>query len=155
MNEKELQECKKALYLQLSYYNIRTLRTYGREIQLKTPTKSSKEELVQNIIAVICGEIQPNRSKRGAPVRREFKNPEIHEQVRLLCKAFGHTAPPLAYNSIKTEEPNAESKTEQNSSEIVPIEQEIVNPSQQEKAEFHLRLTPEQKSLLHQLIDTF
>ena len=155
MNEKELQECKKALYLQLSYYNIRTLRTYGREIQLKTPTKSSKEELVQNIISVICGEIQPKRSKRGAPIKCEFKHPEIHEQVQLLCKAFGHTAPPLAYNSIKTEEPNAESKTEQNSSEIVPIEQEIVNPSQQEKAEFNLRLTPEQKSLLHQLIDTF
>ena len=155
MNEKELQECKKALYLQLSHYSIRTLRTYGREIQLKTPTKSSKEELVQNIIAVICGEIQPKRNKRGAPVKCEFKNPELHEQIQLLCKAFGHTAPPLAYNSAEKEEANAQSKTEQNSSEILPIAQEISNLLQQENTAFCLRLTPEQKSLLHQLIDPF
>jgi hypothetical protein len=46
----------------------------------------NKELLVEEIISVLCGEVLPSaRSKKGAPVKNEYVDPEIPQKIEKYC----------------------------------------------------------------------
>ena len=51
--------------------------------------KEIKEALIKEIIQAICGEIVPQRSKRGAPIKNSYVEPQIIEEVEKLKKEYG------------------------------------------------------------------
>ncbi len=62
----------------LSSLGIGDLRNYGREIGVARPTAKKKEELVEEIIAILCGlQVPIPVSKQGAPV----KNDRVDERI--------------------------------------------------------------------------
>ncbi len=89
MTRKNVNEFKYACKEFLSKQGIAALRPYGREVGVAEPTKKNKEELVSAIIAVLAGELSPiPRSKKGAPVKDDFVDPNIHEHMNYLCKRY-------------------------------------------------------------------
>lgn len=69
--------------------SITDLRAYGRYLQFRNPTTYNKPELVQVIISVLCGEIESQRNKRGAPIKNAHVDPKIIETIeRLKAKYF-------------------------------------------------------------------
>ena len=70
--------------------SIHDLRGYGRFLNLQKPTCLKKENLIEEIIAVLCNEEKPTRKKVGAPVKNSFTPNEIIEQVEDIKKeVFG------------------------------------------------------------------
>ena len=66
----------------LNTLGLGNLRSYGRFLQLKEPTKRNKAELIQEIIGVLCGEIIAKRTKRGAPIKNTYVEPQILQTVQ-------------------------------------------------------------------------
>ena len=54
----------------LKSFGVSDLRCFGRYLQLERPTDMKKDLLIDEILAVLCGEIQPTRTNRGAPVNQ-------------------------------------------------------------------------------------
>ena len=79
------EKCEQYLFRQ----SIMDLRAYGRYLNLLAPTTLKKEALIKEIIQVICGEIVPQRSKRGAPIKNSYVEPQIIEEVEKLKKEYG------------------------------------------------------------------
>ena len=73
----------------LNTLGLGNLRSYGRFLQLKEPTKRNKAELIQEIIGVLCGEIIAKRTKRGAPIKNTYVEPQILQTVQALQKKYG------------------------------------------------------------------
>ena len=89
MTRQNVNEFKYACREFLSKQGIAALRPYGREVGVAEPTKKNKEELISAIVAVLAGEIAPiPRSKKGAPVKDDFVDPNIHEYMAYLCKCY-------------------------------------------------------------------
>ena len=96
-----------------TYFNgvgLDALRTYGRFLQLKEPTKRKKAELIQEIIAVLCGEIIAQRTKRGAPVKNVYVEPQILQTVQALRKQYGLNCGIEEEKTEKQEEPACEAE---------------------------------------------
>lgn len=73
----------------LSKQTISVLRPYGRKIGVAEPTAKSKQDLIEEIIAILAGEQSPTpRSLRGAPVRDDFVDPAVVERMEVICKNF-------------------------------------------------------------------
>ena len=79
------EKCEQYLFRQ----SIMDLRGYGRYLNLLAPTTLKKEALIKEIIQAICGEIVPQRSKRGAPIKNSYVEPQIIEEVEKLKKEYG------------------------------------------------------------------
>ena len=100
-----------ALYMQL--YSITVLRTYGRKIGVPNATTLKLEELIREIIAVLCGEKKPKFTRVGAPRKNEFIPPElivgIDELVKVYLRDEASTLPtsptPVAQEEKESEKP--------------------------------------------------
>ncbi len=64
------------------------MRSYGRKLQLTAPTKQKKGALIQEIIGVLCGEIQQERNNRGAPIKDDYIEPRLIEEIERLQKKY-------------------------------------------------------------------
>ena len=85
MEETNVAEFKLACKEELKKWGITALRTYGRNIGMRCPTKLKKVELIKQIIGVLCGEIVQVQTKQGAPVKNDYideKNVEKIERIK-------------------------------------------------------------------------
>ena len=67
---------------------LNDLRSYGRLIGMRAATKLKKTDLIKEIIGVICGEITPNPTKRGAPVKNAHVEPKLIEDIECLKREY-------------------------------------------------------------------
>lgn len=66
----------------LGEYGIAALRAYGRHVGVSRATAKKKNEIIDDIIAIFCGELKPiERSKRGAPIRDDSFDPSMEEKL--------------------------------------------------------------------------
>ena len=73
----------------LAKVNINILRSYGRILQLRTPTKMKKRELVEGITCILCGEYSEERNgKRGAPIKGECVTKEFLDDIDALVGLY-------------------------------------------------------------------
>ena len=74
----------------LTKQSLVALRSYGREVGVAEPTKKTKETLIDEIVAILLGELSPIvRSRRGAPVKDDFVDPKILVAIADLKSQFG------------------------------------------------------------------
>ena len=76
-NESKKNYFKALCKQRLSQFSLMDLRVYGRALNVPTPTRLKKDELIENIILVLCGELSFDKSKRGAPIKNTYLNQEI------------------------------------------------------------------------------
>lgn len=93
-------ECTAYLYT-LSVY---TLRAYGRSLFLRNPSTLKKDELISTILRVLVGELTQMRSKKGAPIKNNFFEPNVAKTIEGLKEKYGLLP-------IETEEKNAQPET--------------------------------------------
>lgn len=74
----------------LTRQGLGALRAYGRGVGVAEPTKKTKERLIDEIVAILLGELTPTmRSKRGAPVKEDFVDPKILASIADLKDQYG------------------------------------------------------------------
>ena len=79
--------------------SLNSLRSYGRFLGLRSPTTQHKEDLIEDIIKMLCGEMQPERNKQGAPVK-ENVNMDVIQAVEQLKGEYRIGE----YSEVKTQE---------------------------------------------------
>ena len=85
MSEKNINLFKMACNNLLSSLDIGTLRAYGRQVGVFRPTEKNKEPLIEEIIKIHIGELQPIiPNRRGAPVKNKTVNPSIEKEIQKL-----------------------------------------------------------------------
>ena len=66
---------------------LKNLRAYGRYKGVSNSTEKKKSKLIDDIIGVLVGEIPPQKpSTRGAPVKNDFVDPKIEENIARIRK---------------------------------------------------------------------
>ena len=65
----------------LNRQSLFDLRGYGRFLNLPRPTDLKKTELIGEILSVLCGEKNPQRTKRGAPIKNNHLNADILKNI--------------------------------------------------------------------------
>ncbi len=106
MNQ-EYMDAENRLFAFLAKLSLGTLRVVGRHYGVAQATSSNKEQLVENIVAILTGKLKPApRSNRGAPVKQTFVDPVLIEQIEGLRRAvtpaenrFTVAAPESPHNS--------------------------------------------------------
>ena len=92
MNEKSLNDLKKAYKEYLSRLSISSLRLVGRQSGVSQATLKKKDDLVDQIVSVLSGETPPAaKSNRGAPVKDNYVDPRIFEklqEIKLTCLLY-------------------------------------------------------------------
>lgn len=88
MDEKEKMGFKKECEMYLSTASLDSLRAYGRFLQLKDPTKKKKAELIQELVMTLCGEMTPRRSNKGAPIKNDYVEPKILDEIDRLKRKY-------------------------------------------------------------------
>ncbi len=89
MNENALKEYKYKCREYLSSLGIDGLRAYGRMIGVAKSTTKKKNELIEDILSVLTGETAPiEQSKRGAPLKNDYVNPEVIERMEDLRVSY-------------------------------------------------------------------
>ena len=83
-DEKSKNEFQKLCAQYLSTCSVNDLRCYGRTLNLPYPTRLKKKILIDEIIRALCGEVLPQRSKRGAPIKNQFFPIEIVDNIEKL-----------------------------------------------------------------------
>ena len=80
---------EKELFDYLNSLPIPMLRVIGREKGVSQPSSCNKEKLITGIVNILIGEAQPSpRSKRGAPVKKSFVDPEVWEMLDKISKRY-------------------------------------------------------------------
>lgn len=64
------------------------LRNYGRFLNLSRPTALNKSELIEEICEVLCGEKEPKRTKRGAPIKNKYFSGEIKTAIDEIATKY-------------------------------------------------------------------
>lgn len=72
----------------LSQQGLESLRVYGRREGLRVATKLKKKELIEQTIAVLCGEQKPDRTVRGAPRKNEYIPSDFIEYMNELKSVY-------------------------------------------------------------------
>lgn len=85
-NNAELFKMKCTSYLHTQ--SINALRAYGRQLQLRSPTKMRKGELIEEIVKVLCGESAQQRGKKGAPIKNDYVQPKLLEEITCLQREY-------------------------------------------------------------------
>ena len=81
-NETQKKEFKLKATAFLSSYTIFALRSYGRNVGVAKPTEKNKNELIEEILSVLLGEMPAiSISKKGAPVKNEAIDPTIEKGI--------------------------------------------------------------------------
>ena len=88
MEEKDVSGFKLACKNYFFSLDLNSLRTYGRALQLKSPTAMKKADLIEEIIKALCGESRPQRNKKGAPIKNDYLDKRILESVARLQKEY-------------------------------------------------------------------
>ena len=88
MSENNTSKFKIACKNYFSTLRLSTLSCYGRFLQLKAPTAMKKDDLIESIIGVLCGEISPNRTCRGAPIKGNYVDQSIIATVSHFQKQY-------------------------------------------------------------------
>ena len=88
MRNKNVEEFRLACKEYFSSLSVSALRAYGVFLCLRKPSTLNKTELIAELIAVLCGEITPQRVLRGAPLKNKYLDPSIVESVESLKKHF-------------------------------------------------------------------
>ncbi len=89
MNYSDKNEFRFAVKEYLNSLYIGSLRSYGRLVGVKNPTKKKKGELLSDILAVLLGEKAPELpSNLGAPIKNDFVDPTIIQKIEDLKKAY-------------------------------------------------------------------
>lgn len=89
MDDKALLEFKYSLKGYLSTLDIGNLRAYGRNVGVFNPTKKKKDDLIEDIILILSGQLAPSKpSKLGAPVKSNFVDPKIIEVIEGYCTKY-------------------------------------------------------------------
>lgn len=89
-----LQRAKEELKKYLDSLSILTLRTLSREVGVYNPTKTAKDELILQTIAVLVGEATPcGRSKRGAPVKEASIDQKYMRELQAICDKYLNEEP--------------------------------------------------------------
>ena len=96
MNERAMEE-KKAQFRKdceryLSSMSLECLRSYGRSLQLRDPTKKKKAELIKEIVMVLCGELTPQRNNKGAPIKNDYISPQILSDIEKIKQKYFPTS---------------------------------------------------------------
>ena len=127
--KKEFEEACEAYLFPLS---IIDLRAYGRYLGLPAPTKLKKEELICEIIQVLCGEKTVARTNKGAPIKNNHYEDKIPLEInKIRTRIFGKERAP-ADKDAKIEE------------SVAPLQLSITMEN----------LTKEQRQLLQQLLNS-
>lgn len=87
-NEKQFKTAMLA-YLSSSEVATGDLRAYGRIIGVKSPTTKKNDELREEIVAILLGELAPVQiSKLGAPVKNDFVKPTMLNAINQICNDY-------------------------------------------------------------------
>ncbi len=89
------QEFKLACENCLQSVSLTALRAYGRAVGVRNPTAMKKSALVSEIIALLCGEAQPQRNGLGAPVKDNYVEPTLLCRIDELRAEYGENCPYL------------------------------------------------------------
>ncbi len=121
MGEKEMNEFIEACREYLLTIDIGRLRTYGREKGVPSPTKKLEKELIEAILGILSGKIQPVApTNRGKPVKNKNVDPKIPETIDMLR---------FMYLGIPTQ------KTETPAKDVAPVQTvQIVQDAQTAQA---------------------
>ena len=96
MEETNVAEFKLACGEELKKWGVAALRTYGRNIGMRCPTKLTKVELIEQIIGVLCGEIVQVQTKQGAPVKNHYIDEKSVERIELIKRKYLKEEPLVA-----------------------------------------------------------
>ena len=69
--------------------SLHELRVYGRSIGMRAATKLAKDDLIKEIAGILCGEISPCPTTRGAPAKSYCADPIFVQVVESLKKTYG------------------------------------------------------------------
>ncbi len=87
----------------LEEQSLAVLREVGREIGVKSPTSMSKHQLINDIIAIQSGELQPvEQSKVGAPTKSKVDL--SHLRVKDDVEYEVDQVPPITFSDFASEE---------------------------------------------------
>lgn len=74
---------------ELNKFNLYSLRELGREIGVKAPSTLKKEQLIEQILGVLSGKIEPTFSTRGRPkLKMNLSTREVTLLKEYLDKIF-------------------------------------------------------------------
>ena len=89
MKENALQEFKNACASYLKIQSLNDLRAYARMLHFTDPTKLKKDDLLEQVVAAVAGEIVPaGRNGRGAPVKNNYVPPTLIQTIENLKKQY-------------------------------------------------------------------
>ena len=133
MENKNVEEFRLACKEYFSSLSVSALRAYGVFLCLRKPSTLNKTELIAELIAVLCGEITPQRVLRGAPLKNKYLDPSIVESVESLKKHFleGEEEEPVLQQ--QGEEPSLPPQPQPIPPAIVKIELNMESLSQEQK----------------------
>ena len=64
--------------------SLEKLRSYGRSIGVNRSAAKKKDVLIEDIVGVLSGRLEPTYTKRGAPVLNDQIDPQIPERIRMI-----------------------------------------------------------------------
>ena len=104
MEKKLVEEFKAACREYFSRVSLSSLRVYGRSLQLQKPTTKNKNELIEDILSVLIGEVVPKRNNTGAPIKDFYLNEQIIEDINEFREKFFGTELPVLPPIVTQEE---------------------------------------------------
>ncbi len=88
MGEKRTAEFKIVCENYFLTLSLNALRAYGRALKLQNPTEKKKNELIKELVSVLCGESVPKRKATGAPAKNDYVEPKIFQTVERLKREY-------------------------------------------------------------------
>ena len=64
--------------------SLEKLRAYGRSIGVNRSAAKNKDVLIDDIVGVLSGRLEPTYTKRGAPVLNDSVDPQIPETIKKI-----------------------------------------------------------------------
>ncbi len=64
--------------------SLEKLRAYGRSIGVNRSAAKKKDVLIEDIVGVLSGRLEPKYTKRGAPVLNDSVDPQIPERIKQI-----------------------------------------------------------------------
>ena len=64
--------------------SLEKLRAYGRSIGVSRSAAKNKDVLIEDIVGVLSGRLEPTYTKRGAPVLNDSVDPQIPETIKKI-----------------------------------------------------------------------
>ena len=114
----DVEKFKEEATAYLGQFGLAGLHAYGRKVGLRAATTLKMQEVILQIIAVLCGEQKPDPTRRGAPRKNDFIPPELIAGMDELIRVYLRgEAPILPPESTPTPAPAPVVKEEEQESE--------------------------------------